>query len=384
MAHDGTDLQHAARRVAIVGPDAWSMLRLRDGLIRSLVARRHRVLCVCPEPTAGEAAGFAALGAGIATWRPRSASLDVLAHKRSIDDLARVLTEYQPYAVLGFGLMPMLFATLAGRRAGAERVVPLVTTLGGLPAEDRAVGWSFRRLARTALRTADALVAHNEEDARRLATLRVLPPKVPVHIVPGGGVDLARFAPAPLPPLDTGLVFAMVARLERSKGVSEFCQAARRIKDRSELARFVLAGPPGELSVAEVAAMAGGAVEVLGEVDDIRPTLAAAHVAVLPSHIEGMPRFMLEALAMGRPVITSDIPGARETVDERVNGVLVPPGQIEPLIAAMESFLKRPDLIAAMARASRQKAERRFDAAAVNALLHQVLMPVVAQGRATS
>lgn len=136
--------------------------------------------------------------------------------------------------------------------------------------------------------------------------------------------------------------------------------------------------------MAEVAAMAGGAVEVLGELADIRPALAAAHVSVLPSHSEGMPRAVLEALAMGRPVITSDIPGARETVDERVNGVLVPPSQVEPLVAAMESFLKRPDLIAAMARASRQKAERRFDAAAVNAVLHHVLVPVVAEGRAAS
>ncbi len=116
-----------------------------------------------------------------------------------------------------------------------------------------------------------------------------------------------------------------------------------------------------------------GTIEYLGVLDDVRPAIGRAHVYVYPSRAEGMPRSVLEALAAGRPVITTNSPGCRETVDERVNGCLVPPGDAAALAEAMESFLKRPDLIPAMARASRIKAERRFDAREVNKVLLEVL-----------
>jgi glycosyltransferase involved in cell wall biosynthesis len=385
MAQDSIDTPTPSHRIAIVGPDAWSMIRLREGLIRSLVARRHRVLCVCPTPTPAESEALKKLGAEVAAWSPRSGPFDILAHRRSIDELARILSDRRPYAVVGYGPMPMLIAPLAGRRAGAGRVVPMISSLAGFPRQEAAIGWALKWLARSALRAADAVICHNATDAQLLTTLRLLPARIPVHVVPGGGVDLEHFAFAPLPPADRGLVFAMVARLTRDKGVLEFCAAAKRVRARSDKTRLILAGPPGPapegLSLAEVAAASEGAVELLGEVEDVRPTLASAHVFVLASHVEGMPRAVLEALATGRPVITSDIPGARDTVDERVNGVLVPPGDVDALVRAMESFLKRPDLIASMARASRHKAERRFSAAEVNAALHRVLMPSLAAGR---
>lgn len=384
MAEVSPDTPHASRRVAIVGPDAWSMLHLREGLISSLIARRHRVLCICATPTPAQAEAIANLGAEHVSWSPRAAALDVLSHRRAIDDLARIFADHPPYAVIGYGLMPMLFAAIAGRRAGARRVVPLLTSLAGLPQDD-AIGWSLRWLARSGLRAADAVIAHNGEDARRLIALRLLPEKTPVHVVPGGGVDLARFAPSPLPALDQGLVFAMIARLDTDKGVLEFCEAAKRIAGRGRNVRFILAGPegtpPSGLTALQVSAASSGMVEVLGEQADVRPVLARAHVYVLPSRCEGMPRTVLEALATGRPVITTDIPGARETVDERVNGVLVPPGNVDALVAAMESFLRRPDLIASMARASRAKAERLFDAGTVNATLHRLLVPALAEGQ---
>lgn len=356
------------------------MIHLREGLIRALVARRHRVLCVCPEPTDAEAQAIARLGADTAAWTPRTAGLDVLAHRRSIDDLARVLAAHRPYTVLGYGLLPMLFASLAGRRVGAARVIPLVTSLSDLPQQDAEIGWSFRWLARSALRGTSAVVAHNEQDIRRLVDLRLLPEKIPTTVIPGGGVDLSRFRLSALPPLDRGLVFTMVARLDRAKGVLEFCEAAKRIKSRSDQVRFVLVGPPGNVTAGEIAAASCGAVDLVGELADIRPTLQATHVLVLPSYVEGMPRVVLEALATGRPIITTDISGARETIDERVNGVLVPPGHVDALVEAMESFRRRPDLIPSMARASRLKAERRFDAAAVNATLLQLLVPAAVGG----
>jgi glycosyltransferase involved in cell wall biosynthesis len=161
----------------------------------------------------------------------------------------------------------------------------------------------------------------------------------------------------------------MIAPLDRRKGVVEYCKAAREVRARAPNTRFLLAGAAGEgpLAVAahELEAL-GAAVEYLGPADDIGALLAKSHIFVYPSHAEGMPQPVLEAMAAGRPIITTDVVGCRDTVDERVNGCLVKAGDAPALAAAMESFLKRPDLIAPIARASRAKAERFCGIEAVN------------------
>ena len=168
------------------------------------------------------------------------------------------------------------------------------------------------------------------------------------------------------------MVFLLLGRTDAVKGVIEFREAARALAERSPHSRFLIAGPPGDAASALVPT-AGSTLELLGDTADVRPLLAQAHVVVVPSYAEGMSRVALEALASGRPLIVSDIAGARETVDERVNGVIVPPRDVKALTAAMESFLKRPDLIPSMSRASRLKAERRFDVKTVNAQILKVL-----------
>jgi glycosyltransferase involved in cell wall biosynthesis len=178
-------------------------------------------------------------------------------------------------------------------------------------------------------------------------------------VVPGGGIDLERQKVLPLPPLSNGLVFLMHAPLDRRKGIVEYCEAARYLRERTPSTRFLLAGAPtdGPHAVSPEG-FAGSAVEYHGAPDDPSALLAACHVFVYPSHGEAMPQPILEAMAAGRPIITSDVTGCRETVDERVNGCIVRAGDAESLATAMESFLKRPDLIPSIARASRAKAER--------------------------
>jgi glycosyltransferase involved in cell wall biosynthesis len=232
--------------------------------------------------------------------------------------------------------------------------------------EEMRQGWlsgrAKRRAVRAALADADLVVFHNPDDPRRLVSDGLLAADHPRLVTPGSGIDLAHFADRPLPSLDGGLSFAMLARLDRSSGALKFAAAADRIKAKAPTTCFVLAGPPGEGPAAlSPRHPALAAVEMAGFVDDVRPIIAAAHVVVHMSRSEGLPGAVLEALAMGRPVIAADCPGSRQTVDERVNGVLVPPGDTGALGDAMESFLRRPDLMPAMARASRAKAERLFD-----------------------
>jgi glycosyltransferase involved in cell wall biosynthesis len=178
-----------------------------------------------------------------------------------------------------------------------------------------------------------------------------------------------------MPGSSEGLVFTMIAPGDPAKGLAEFVEAARRTKVRVPKTRFVLA-------VDEMPYAAGRPGFVLDNVpaeievaaaDDVAGLLAATHVFVLPSHAEGFAQRVAEALACGRPAITSDIAGCREIVDERVSGVLAPPRDAVALGQAIDSFLRRPEDIAWMGQAARRKAERRFDVRAVNAELLDIM-----------
>jgi glycosyltransferase involved in cell wall biosynthesis len=377
MAHGPTDTR-SIKRLAIIAPDGESLLRQRAELIAEVLAHRHSVLALVPEASAATLPSLSQRGLAAATYpMPRNVP-HMLADGKAVTALTAALVEWRPHVVLCFGAKPMLLGAMAAKKAGVVRRVGLMTTLAdGMNSEAAAIpAWGWRRLLRGGLEALDGIVFHNAAHRARLHALGLLRPELAIAVVPGAGVDLMHHALQPLPALTeagtAALNFLMIARKDAAKGISEFCQAAKAVRERAPDTRFILAGPDGDLAAAKIAAF-GDIVQVLGDQDDIRPLLAAAHVVVVPSWGEGLPRILLEALATGRPVITSDIAGCREAVDERVNGILVPPRDAAALADAMLSFLKRPDLIPAMARASRSKAERRFDVRGVNGVLMGVL-----------
>ncbi|HET9427624.1 MAG TPA: glycosyltransferase family 4 protein, partial [Allosphingosinicella sp.] len=212
-----------------------------------------------------------------------------------------------------------------------------------------------------------AILFQNPDDRDHFRALGLLPRNRPVTVVNGSGIDLARFAPAPLP---DGPIFLMISRLLGDKGVREYGEAAIRLKRAYPEATFRLVGyfdqSPDALSQAELDRMVEGGVEFVGRLDDVRPAIAACSIYVLPSYREGTPRSVLEAMAMGRPIVTTDAPGCRETVETGINGFLVPPRQVGPLAQAMERFITQPDLIARMGSESRALAERKYEVNAVS------------------
>lgn len=362
-----------AKRVAFVADRARSLIGLRAALVRDLKAGGSAILFVAPKFTAEEAASLEAAGIERATFDDQPGRVKLISEWKLIRELARVLAAWRPDVVVCAGGETMIHAALAARRARVAQVVAVVTGLSRAVAEAGASGRlpSARRYAR-ALKAANMVVLHNRDDKRTLLGAGLLPADLAVLVVPGAGVDLTGFQVEPLPAIAGGLVFLMVSRLDRTRGVIDYCEAARRVKERAPGATFLLAGPAGDGAGGfepEELRRYQGVVEFLGSLADVRPAIARAHVFVYPSHGEGMPRAVLEAMAMGRAVLTTDAPGCRETVDDRVNGCLVPVADIDKLAAAMQSFLKRPDLLPSMARASRLKAERRFDERSVNRTL---------------
>jgi glycosyltransferase involved in cell wall biosynthesis len=263
----------------------------------------------------------------------------------------------------------VIYGLLAAAAARVPHRFALITGLGSAFTEQP--NWRWRvtnRLARLlyglSLRFASGVAFQNSDDERDFRRWKLLPAATPTIVVDGSGVDTSYFRPQPLPPEPHCL---MVARLVKDKGVFEFIEAARIVRNKCPAARFVILGAeetsPAAVSVDFVrAAEAAGLIVYQGPVTDVRPHIAVARIFVLPSYYrEGIPRSVLEAMAMGRPIVTTDVPGCRETVVAGRNGLLVPARDAKALAAAILALIDDPERAAAMGRESRSIAEQRYD-----------------------
>lgn len=368
-------------RIAFVASFAPSLTLFRGRLIQEILARGHSILCAAPDFDQATEDTLRDWGAETRTVPMSRTGLNPLRDIETLRALAGLFREWKADVVMGYTPKPAIYASLAARKAGVEHISPMVTGLGyafleGGGGKAALVRFIMSRLYARAFRASNGVIFHNADDARVLIDLGIVPADLPVTTVRGSGVDLDRFKPAPLPPSDDGVNFLMIARLVRYKGVAEYCEAARMLRSEGIQARFLLVGPaetgPSGFPAEEVESYSD-AVTWLGPRDDVRASIGQAHVYVLPSYGEGMPRTVLEAMAMARPVITTQTRGCRETVHEGVNGTLVPIRDAAALADAMREMAAHPERIETMGQASRKLAEAEFDVVDVNAAMLKAL-----------
>ncbi|UZK65034.1 glycosyltransferase family 4 protein [Sphingomonas sp. M1-B02] len=370
------------RKIVLVAGIANSVANFRGPLIAELVGRGDRVLALAPDWDDEQRTLTRALGA-----EPLDYSLERTGMRLSRDlvDIVRLwrrLRRLKPDTVLCYSPKAVNYGTLAAAAAGVRRRVGIVEGLGYVFTEGegakslkrRALRFATMRLYTLALAFAHRVLFLNRDDRALFVSSGMVNARK-TEVIGGIGVDLTKFTPTPFPDQVT---FLLIARLLREKGIGEFVAAARLVRARFPAARFILLGPidsnPGGLSRDQILAwVAEGILEWPGEVSDVREWIARASVYVLPSYREGVPKSTQEAMAMGRPVITTDAVGCRETVDEGVNGFMVPIRSIEPLAQAMFRFLEDPALIASMGAQSRRIAETRFDVHLANQRLLDAL-----------
>lgn len=363
------------QRIAYVCPPGMQLRHAREGFFGELLAAGHRLLVLAPGLSGTDAHALSRIGAEHGRFAADPGGPRLLADWRIVAGLKQRITEWTPHVLVATGGRSMLHGALAARAAGVGHVVLVVDSLperrfAGAPAADEMPAWRYRQ----AFRAADATVFYNRDDLALCRRLGLLSEAASATVVPGAGVDAAQPV-IPLPRIGQGLVFLMIADLDRRRGVIEYCEAAAKLRRQSPGARFLLAGPPGEGqgAVDPVTLGSYADVEYLGDAADEAALIAQCHVFAYPAATDGMPQPVLRALTAGRPVVTTAVPGCRDMIDERVNGCLVPARDTAALAEAMESFLRRPDLIPAMARASRAKAERFGSADAARRSLFEVL-----------
>jgi len=284
-----------------------------------------------------------------------------------------VYRKVRPTMVLTYTAKAVIYGSIAARLCRVPRRFALVTGLGfvfqhhqGLTR--RVMGRVVRGLYRLALSGVDGVIFQNRDDLLEMRDRKIISERTHTTVVRGSGVDCNLFRPAPYP---ERLCFLTIARLLRQKGVREFVKAAEIVKSRHPHVRFTVLGwrdqNPDAIDDGELAVWKrSGVVDFQDKVDDVRPIIEGCSVFVLPSYREGTPRTVLEAMAMARPIITTDAPGCRDTVVDGENGYLVEVGSVSGLVEAMERFTEDSGLVRDMGVQSRFLAERFYDVHKVN------------------
>lgn len=362
-------------KLLLIAGLAESILNFRGDLLRSCQAAGAEVHVAAPVLDPCMQQEMASLG-----WRVHGIPLqrtgtNLVSDFLTVWALYRLMRKVRPEYVLTYTIKPVVYGSVAAWLARVPGRFAMITGLGytfmGNP-ERRTLGGLVQRMYRFSLCRVHKVFFQNPDDEALFRQLNLLEKYTPSRVINGSGVNLAQFSMTPLPQEPTTFLF--IGRLLGDKGVREYVLAAQQVKALHPTARFTLVGwideNPDAIKQAELDAwVKQGTLDYLGRMEDVRPALAACTVYVLPSYREGTPRTVLEAMAMGRPIITTDAPGCRETVIDGDNGFLVPVKSVGSLVEAMERFIKEPDLVSRMGKRSREIAEEKYDVHKVNAVM---------------
>jgi len=351
------------RTIVLSANSDWNIANFRGGLIRALRKAGYEPVVIAPQDPAADKK-MRELGVERIAVSIERSGLNPIADLALLARYRKRLKRLQPAAYLGYTIKPNIYGSLAAASLGIP-AIPNVSGLGTAFIRLGALQRIVTNLYRIGFKRAPVVFFQNDEDRQLFVQRGIVRPEQ-VRVLPGSGVDLERFVPTAPP--EGPPSFLLVARLLRDKGVVEFVEAARMLRRRLPKARFQLLGPIDEgnrtaISRSELDSwIAEGAVDYLGTADDVRPFIAAATVVVLPSYREGMPRSLLEAAAMARPLIAADVPGCRDVVEDGINGYLCTVRDAASLASAMHRLaeLSVAERLA-MGKAARQKVQAQFN-----------------------
>lgn len=369
-------------RIALVGNAPDTLIRFRSDLIRSFIEKGHEVYAFAPGYSAEDEAVVRSLGAVPVRYELDRTDTNPIRELGLIVQYRKLFKKHRINMVFSYFVKPVIYASIAARLAGIEQIYSMLGGLGYLFTDDPECGDSMKRkvlrtfvtpMFRLALSYNRTVFFQNPDDRDEFIRRKLVSSEKAVRVY-GSGVNLDRFTHSM--PEQNSFQFVSTGRLLKEKGFREYAEAAKRVKKKfpEKDIRFVLLGGydenPAGLSKEEVEEWASsGTIEWPGRVNNVDEWLMNSSVFVLPSYREGTPRSSLEAMAVGRAIITTDVPGCRETVIDGQNGFLVPSHNADALAEKMEEFILNPDLITEMGMESRKLAEEYFDVRRVNSMM---------------
>ena len=351
-------------RIAIVINTSWNIYNFRLNLIKALQAQGHEVVAIAPPDAYSprlESAGcrfvpIRMANKGTNPWQ------DLLLIKR----FYAVYKHVQPDVILQYTIKPNIYGTLAAKLAS----IPTVNNVSGLGTVfivRNLVSKVAQGLYRLAFRYPVKVFFQNPDDQQLFIDYKLVKP-ILTDVLPGSGIDTQQFKPAPVFIRHQPFTFLMIGRVLYEKGVVEFVEASRSLKQKYPAVRCQLLGgfdEAGNVGIKKNLFMTWvteGAIDYLGTSDDVASCILDSDCVVLPSYREGTPKTLLEAAALGKPIITTNVPGCKETVINGQNGLLCEARNATDLAAKMEQIYLLPDKeLEKMGVASRQLAVTKFD-----------------------
>ena len=358
----------------LIASYADSIVGFRGDLIRAARDEGWEVVVAAPEITTDIRLAIEGLGATTRQIPLVRTGLNPLRDIQSLLSLCKLIKDVAPTTVLTYTIKPCIYGQIAARLMGSERRVALITGLGYAFTGTRkglagGLKWLLMQLYRLALSGSQQVVFQNADDRQLFVELGLVA-YAKTEVVNGSGVNLQHFhqvALKPFPPVS----FLFIGRMLADKGLRELVAAMSQLKRQFPACQLHLVGwfddNPAGITETELRHWQDQQLVVFhGKQKDVRPFIESCHVFVLPSYREGMPRTVLEAMAMGRAIITTDAPGCRQTIEDGQSGFMVNVADVDELAEAMFRFCQNPNLIATMGAAARARAEAHFDVNKIN------------------
>ena len=374
-------------KIVIIGTVASSFYGFRADLIKVLVELNHEVYAFTSEYKQDDLSKIRALGATPIPYRLSRGGLNPLNDIKATASLAKKIKSLKPDVVFSYFSKPVIFGTLAAKIANTPKVIGMLEGLGytfteqpdGIAFKTKIIKSVQIGLYKLALPKLDTLIFLNPDDPKDLLQKHGI--KVNnVEILGGIGLNLETYLHQPIPNAQGPINFLFIARLIKEKGIHDFIAAAKLVKLKYPDTKFTVLGSIdsanlGGLTQLELDELiASKIIDYPGYVTNVPEWIANSHVFVLPSYYrEGVPRSTQEAMAIGRPIITTDVPGCRETVIDGLNGFLVEKWNPEALAEKMIYFIENPDEIEKMGLESYKIAQEKYDANKVNKRLLKIL-----------
>jgi len=366
------------KRIVVVGSKADSLIYFRGALLKEMVKNGHNVFACGTNASRSTRDLLAEMGVVYEEIKLDRTGINPLYEILTFINYYKLFRRINPDIFLGYTIKPIVYGSLAARLAGVPRIFSMMEGLGytlmNLEFKARILGLITKNLYRLALRYNYKIFFLNPDNLNVVLHKGILKDADKAIIINGIGVDIDKYKPKQYP---LEITFLLIARLLRDKGIQEYAHAAKIVKRKYPKIKFVLIGPsddhnPNAITKRERKSwVESGALEYQGRKDDVRPAISQSSVYVLPSYHEGLPVTVMEAMAMGRPIITTLAPGCRETVNQGENGLLIPIKDVPALVKAIEYFIKSPDEIQRMGDASRRIAEEKYDRDKVNSVIVQ-------------
>jgi len=373
-------------KIIIIGTIASSFYSFRADLIRAMREKQYTVYAFTSEYSDADLKKIESLGAIPVTYELNRGGLNPLADIVATYKLAKKIREIKPDLVFSYFSKPVIFGTIAAKLAKVPRIVGMLEGLGytftqqpeGLSKKTELIKKIQVLLYKFALPQLDKLIFLNPDDPLDLLDQHAINVKK-VEVLGGIGLNLKDYPYQPVPNIQQPINFLFIGRLLKEKGIHDFLAAVKIVKEKYPETQFTVLGAIdphnlGALTQSELDELiSSNIIDYPGHVDNVKDWIAKSHVFVLPSYREGVPRSTQEAMAIGRAVVTTDVPGCRETVEHGVNGFIVAKWNPEALAEKMIYFIEQPEQIEKMGIESYKIAQEKFDADKVNQRLLNIL-----------